>query len=198
MDARFLDRPRDRMLDAAVAGMRSSGLAGAGINQVIAASGAPKGSLYHYFPGGKLQLAREALERFGELRQQELQTVLAGDAPADQKIKRFFARAAKALTQEKFQYGCAVAGVALDLDQEAAELGPVCNTLMESWAQTIADALDPLPAARRRVLGRFTVTAFQGALVQARAARSAQPITEAGELVAALVRAQMDSGSNPE
>ena len=95
MNTRFLDHPRDRMIGAALDGMRASGLSGAGINQVIAASGAPKGSLYHYFPGGKLQLAREALERFGEQRQQELDIVMAGDGPADQKIKRIFARAAK-------------------------------------------------------------------------------------------------------
>ena len=44
MDARLLmDSPRDRMVEAAIEGMRASGLAGAGINQVIAASGAPKG-----------------------------------------------------------------------------------------------------------------------------------------------------------
>jgi len=191
MDARFLDHPRDRMVDAAIAGMRTSGLAGAGINQVIAASGAPKGSLYHYFPGGKLQLAREALERFGEQRQQELQTALAGDTAPDQKIKRLFARMAKGLVKEDFRYGCAVAGVALDLDQDAGELAPLCSGLMESWAQTIANSLEPLPAARRGVLGRFAVTAFQGALVQARAARTAQPVLEAGELVASLIRSEL-------
>ncbi len=191
MNSRFLDHPRDRMIGAAVAGMRASGLSGAGISQVIAASGAPKGSLYHYFPGGKLQLAREALERFGEQRRQELDTVLAGDAPADQKIKRFFARAAKGLALEDFRYGCAVAGVALDLDQEAGDLGILCNTLLESWAQTVAGALEPLPAARRHVLGRFAVSTFQGALVQVRAARNVQPVLEAGELLASLIRAEL-------
>ncbi len=191
MDSRFRDHPRDRMVDAAVAGMRSSGLAGAGVNQVVAASGAPKGSLYHYFPGGKLQLAREGLERFSEQRQQELQAALAGGAPADEKIRRLFARMAKRLAKEDFRFGCAVAGVALDLDQDAGELGPLCSGLMQSWAQTIADALKPLPAPRRRILGRFTVTAFQGALVQARASRNAQPVLEAGKLVATLVRAKL-------
>jgi hypothetical protein len=40
-------------------------------------------------------------------------------------------------------------------------------------------------------LGRFAVTAFQGALVQARAARTAQPVLEAGELVASLIRSEL-------
>ena len=192
MDARFLlDHPRDRMIDAAIVGMRVSGLAGAGINQVISASGAPKGSLYHYFPGGKLALAREALERFGAQRQAELETALAGEAPVDQKIKRLFARMAKGLAQEDFRYGCAVAGVSLDLDEDAAALGPVCAALLGNWTDTIAKALEPLPTARRRALARFVVTAFEGALVQARASRNAQPVLEAGEQLAALVRAHL-------
>jgi TetR/AcrR family transcriptional repressor of lmrAB and yxaGH operons len=191
MDARFLDSPRDRMVDAAIAGMRTCGLAGAGINQVIAASGAPKGSLYHYFPGGKLELAREALERFGETRQQELQTVLAGDGPPDQKIARLFKRAAKGMAQEDFRYGCAVAGVTLDLDEDSAALGPVCSGLLDSWTQTLAVLFEPLPTARRKALARFVITAFEGALVQARAARSTQPLLEAGELAGSLVRAEL-------
>jgi TetR/AcrR family transcriptional repressor of lmrAB and yxaGH operons len=192
MDARFLlDHPRDRMIDAAIAGMRVSGLAGAGINQVIAASGAPKGSLYHYFPGGKLALAQEALQQFGAQRQAELEVALTGDAPADQKIKRLFSRMAKGLVQEDFRYGCAVAAVALDLDEDAAALGPVCAALLEGWTSTIADALVPLPAARRKALARFVVTAFEGALVQARATHSAQPVLEAGEQMAILVRAHL-------
>src|SRR3954465_39815 len=106
MDARFLDHPRDRMVEAAVTGLRANGLAGAGINQVIAASGAPKGSLYHYFPGGKLQLAREALERFGEQRREELGAVLAGDAEPALKIRRLFRRAAKGMALDDYRLGC--------------------------------------------------------------------------------------------
>ena len=80
--------PRDRMVEAALAGLQASGLAGAGINQVVAASGAPKGSLYHYFPGGKSQLVREALVRFGDRRIAALERVFSRDEPADQKVRR--------------------------------------------------------------------------------------------------------------
>lgn len=191
MDARFLDHPRDRMVDAAIAGMRTCGLAGAGINQVIAASGAPKGSLYHYFPGGKLELAREALERFGEQRHEELRAALAGEGPPDQKIHRLFKRAARGLALEDYRYGCAVAGVTLDLDEDSALLGPVCSALLESWAEAIAVTFEPLPQVRRRVLARFVITIFEGALVQARAARSTQPMLEAGEFAASLVRVEI-------
>ena len=52
---------RDRMLETTIDLLRGWGLAGAGINDIVRESGAPKGSVYHHFPGGKLQLASEAL-----------------------------------------------------------------------------------------------------------------------------------------
>ena len=188
MDARLLmDSPRDRMVDAALEGLRASGLAGAGINQVVAASGAPKGSLYHYFPEGKLQLVREALERFGAQRREELRTVLAGEGEPALKIRRLFRRAAKAMAREEFRLGCAVAGVALDLDEAAEPLRPVLAAEIASWTALIADGLGPVRG--RDALARFILTAFEGALVQARAARGGAPLLEAGDQLAALVRA---------
>jgi TetR/AcrR family transcriptional repressor of lmrAB and yxaGH operons len=191
MDARLLmDSPRDRMVEAAIEGMRASGLAGAGINQVIAASGAPKGSLYHYFPRGKLQLAAEALERFGERQREQLAAALVGDAPADERLKRLFGRMAKGLAKDGYRRGCAVAAVSLDLQDDSQELAPVCAAQIAAWSETIAAALEPLPPARRKLLGRLVVTAFEGALVQARALRDPQPLLDAGEWVASTVRAE--------
>ncbi len=189
MDARLLmDSPRDRMVEAAIEGMRGSGLAGAGINQVIAASGAPKGSLYHYFPGGKLQLAQEALDRFGEERNAALAKAMAGDAAPADKITRLFAGMAKALARDKFRGGCAVAGVALDLQPDSEALAPVCAAQLDRWAATIAAGLAPLPPERRLAWARHVITSFEGALVQARAQRSAQPVLEAGEMLAGALR----------
>lgn len=95
------------------------------------------------------------------------------------------------MAQEDFRYGCAVAGVTLDLDEDSAALGPVCSGLLDSWTQTLAVLFEPLPTARRKALARFVITAFEGALVQARAARSTQPLLEAGELAGSLVRAEL-------
>ncbi|TWO70785.1 TetR/AcrR family transcriptional regulator [Caenimonas sedimenti] len=189
MDARLLmDSPRDRMVTAAIQGMRRNGLAGAGINQVVAASGAPKGSLYHYFPGGKNQLAQEALERFGEERRAALMKLVqgAGDAPA--RLRRLFASLAKSLEKEDYAFGCAVAGVALDLQADSAPLGAVCTAQLDLWTEALAPAFDPLPPARRQAWARLTITTFEGALMQARARRSREPLLEAGELLAEAVR----------
>ena len=54
------------MIAAAETLMREQGLAGAAINPVVKLSRAPIGSVYHHFPGGKTQLASEALRIHGE------------------------------------------------------------------------------------------------------------------------------------
>jgi TetR/AcrR family transcriptional regulator, lmrAB and yxaGH operons repressor len=52
------------MLTAAIDLIRGYGLSGAGINDLVRASGAPKGSVYHFFAGGKSQIASEALAAY--------------------------------------------------------------------------------------------------------------------------------------
>ena len=51
--ARAVSTTRERMIDATITLLRRSGLSGAGINEIVRESGAPKGSLYHFFPDGK-------------------------------------------------------------------------------------------------------------------------------------------------
>ena len=57
---------RNRIIQAAISLMRRSGLSGAGINEIVAESGAPKGSIYYFFPRGKQQIVSEALAVYAE------------------------------------------------------------------------------------------------------------------------------------
>ena len=57
---------RARMIEATIGLMRGSGLSGAGINEIVRESGAPKGSVYHFFPNGKVQIVSEALESYSK------------------------------------------------------------------------------------------------------------------------------------
>jgi TetR/AcrR family transcriptional repressor of lmrAB and yxaGH operons len=65
----------------------------------------------------------------------------------------------------------------------------VCAAQFEGWTDELAAGLADLPAERRRPWARLLITTLEGALVQARALRSQQPLLEAGELLAeALAR----------
>jgi TetR/AcrR family transcriptional regulator, lmrAB and yxaGH operons repressor len=53
---------RTRILQAALLLFRQRGYHGVGINDILIIAKAPKGSLYHHFPGGKDQMAVEVIE----------------------------------------------------------------------------------------------------------------------------------------
>ncbi|TGW02048.1 TetR/AcrR family transcriptional regulator, partial [Mesorhizobium sp. M2D.F.Ca.ET.145.01.1.1] len=50
---------RTRMIEATALLLRRRGYHGTSLNDILTASGAPRGSLYFHFPGGKDQLVIE-------------------------------------------------------------------------------------------------------------------------------------------
>src|SRR3954451_4795617 len=60
------DHPRERMIQSALILMGERGIEATSFSQVIEHSGAPRGSIYHHFPGGKAQLVEEATRYAGD------------------------------------------------------------------------------------------------------------------------------------
>jgi AcrR family transcriptional regulator len=54
------------MILSAAALLREYGASATSIDQVLAHSGAPRGSVYHHFPGGRTQLIDEAVALAGD------------------------------------------------------------------------------------------------------------------------------------
>ena len=76
------ERPaREAMLDSAITLFRERGVAATSLRDVVAHSGAPRGSIYHHFPGGKAQLAEEATQRAGDFIGALLSRLVAGEDP---------------------------------------------------------------------------------------------------------------------
>src|SRR2546423_15268766 len=58
---------RDRILDTTAELFRRHGYTGTGLKQIVAEANAPFGSIYHHFPGGKVQLGGEVIRRSGRM-----------------------------------------------------------------------------------------------------------------------------------
>ena len=180
-------RSRDRMLETAIDLMRGFGLAGAGINDIVRESGAPKGSVYHFFPGGKAQIAEEALAVYAERVRDFLAAALArGDSPPE-KVRALFDAFARRVREGGFRRSCAVGAVSLDLGSADLDgLQPQVAAIFSTWTDTIAAAFDLGSPARTRAFAGLLLTTIEGAYVRARAERSARPFTEAGDWLAGL------------
>jgi TetR/AcrR family transcriptional repressor of lmrAB and yxaGH operons len=177
------------MIDAAITLMRGSGLTGAGINEIVRASGAPKGSVYHFFPDGKVQLATEALGVYsGRVLAFIDQTLSSRDEPRA-KIEALFGAFAQRVKGGRFRQSCAVGTVSLDLDSELEALRVVLGDMLAEWQALIARHFAFDSARETRSFAGLIVTCIEGAYIRCRAEASSEPFVEAGRWLAQLVPA---------
>jgi TetR/AcrR family transcriptional regulator, lmrAB and yxaGH operons repressor len=180
---------RERMIEAAIALMRQSGLSGAGINEVVRESGAPKGSVYHFFPDGKLQLATEALAVHAERVQAFMvQALTSRRRPAD-RVKALFDAFARRIEEAEFRRSCPVGAVCLDLDPGIEHLQPMLGAMFSAWIDLVARHVDLGDARRSKSFAGLVLTAIEGAYVRCRAERSSRAFKEAGGWLSELAAA---------
>lgn len=173
------------MVVAALDLLRESGLSGAGINNVIAASGAPKGSLYHYFPRGKAELVTTALRHVEPDLVEGFRTAFGGDATVGSKIRRLFRAKAAGMKAEGFTQGCPVAAVTVDLDGGAGEIAQVCSGIFDACRDAVAEGLREVPAPERRGVADLILASLEGAMILVRAHASPRPLHDVAAALAA-------------
>src|SRR5580658_8619038 len=98
-----------RMIEQAALSLARKGLQGTSFSEVLAASGAPRGSLYHHFPGGKDELVLDAIDAAGTF----LLSALGErrGRPAAEIAEAFVAIWRFVLLRSEFAAGCAIAAV---------------------------------------------------------------------------------------
>ena len=182
--------PRERMIEAAITLMRRSGYSGVGINEVLAESGAPKGSMYHYFPDGKRQIAAEALATYAVRVVAFIDENLArGRSPAG-KVRALFEAFAQRLEAFEYRQSCAAGCVSLDLDPGLEPVRHAVRGAFDSYIATIASHFPGMGARRARSFGGFILTAIEGAYIRGRAEHAADAFRDAGDWVARLAEAE--------
>lgn len=178
---------RVRLLDAAEDMLREVGMAGTGIKDVVARSGAPIGSLYHYFPNGKAQLVGESLRIHADKSRRLMAHFFDGKRTAAGALRSLFNTAADGFERAGAGKGCALGAVALDLMPQDEALREICRSTFDDWAAIIAPRLPFSNQRARRAFAVTIVAALEGAFVLARAARSGDPFRDAGESLAAMM-----------
>lgn len=182
-----MSNSRDQMLDSAITLFRERGVAATSLRDVVAHSGAPRGSIYHHFPGGKAQLAEEATQRAGDFIGALLARLVTGDDP-DRAVGRFVDYWSGALTSSDYRDGCPVAAAALSEDDTDAARA-AAGVAFGQWESALSAALRErgLPAARSESLASLVVCSIEGALIVARARRSREPLRRVGAELRSLL-----------
>lgn len=176
---------KERFVETAARLMSRRGYAGVGLNEVIAKSGAPKGSLYYHFPGGKEQLAADAVawsvERFAATLQAEFAN--AG-APAEV-IGRVAEKIAGWMEASAFKDGSPITIVAVETGAFIEPLRLACNEGFRLWTDLLASQLRRAgkPPEEAADLALWAVASLEGACILARTQKSAAPLRRIGRLL---------------
>jgi TetR/AcrR family transcriptional regulator, lmrAB and yxaGH operons repressor len=168
------------------------GYHGTGLAQLLTESGAPKGSFYFHFPGGKEQLAVEAVEASSAT----VEALIAGAAQRAHDAPDVVHRAGRAiarwLEKSNFEDGCAVATLAAEAAGTSPALRDACEKAYANWRRLFADALRErgVAASAARELATLTVAAIEGATLIARTERRADALRTVTAVLEAQVRAR--------
>ncbi len=162
---------RHAIIAAAAALFRRRGYAATGINDIVEVSGAPKGSLYHYFPGGKDEIAEAALRFAGERVSATLRELSEGTSSAAALVKAYGALLEGWMRQSGFRDGCPLATTVLETAPDVPGPTRAGRAAFEAWRAVIERALakDGVPKAQARKLSGLVIAALEGALIVSRA-----------------------------
>ena len=185
------DRPprgavRARMVDGAVRLLATKGVEGTSFAEVLEATGSPRGSVYHHFPGGKPELLHAALDLASE------RGLAAMEATRGQPLKvvmeRFLALWRFVLERSHLTAGCAVVAVTVAADDD--DLLGHTGTIFQTWSELltelcVAGGMDVGPA---RKLSVTVIAATEGAVALCRAERSMEPFEDVETVLLSLVK----------
>ena len=180
-----------RMLMAAVRLFRRQGYERTSMLDVVRESGGPRGSLYHHFPGGKTDMAEQAIALATEAVLGWIRAANANTRSAGAFFEALGGGYARALEESGFEEGCPLATVALETSPTVPELSAACGAGLDAWVEAVAEALvaKGLPRRRAKDLGVLSVSAIEGALLLARTSGSTEPPRKVVRQLKAMVQA---------
>ena len=188
--------PRERMVRSAAQLIRRKGVSGTGMREIVTEADAPRGSLQHYFPGGKEELVSDALLWMGDVAARRIKRSLSELEPRTPSalLASIVETWRRDLTSERFSAGCPLVAAAADTAATSEQLRQVLRRAFDGWLEPLSGSLVDLgvPAERSGNLAVVIIAALEGAIILARIRRDLTPfdalVLELGPLLDAVTR----------
>ena len=181
---------RTKMLVSAAQVMRERGAAGVTIDEVLARSGAPRGSVYYHFPDGRNQILTEALRYSGDSITSMIDDAAGWGAKA--LLREFVEFWVRQLSDGNFTAGCPVVAAAIGSDDDDPKLSADAGVILGRWCTALTRAFvnDGFDDAGAASLAVTSIAALEGAIVLCRSTRTADPLRQVGDQLEFLVKAR--------
>lgn len=183
---------RAALIQSAVRLFRRQGYAGTGTKDILADSGAPRGSLYHYFPGGKEEIGAAAVEAAGAQVTGTLEDLAAQADSPGAFVAEYMGKLGEWLAVSGFRDGCPIATTLLETTPDSAAITRAGRQALADWRRTVEGVLQrhDWPEERLAATAATVLSAIEGALVLARVEGSVTPLQQTAD----ELRRMLDGG----
>lgn len=179
---------RERILAATNELFRRQGFNGTSLKQITVAAGAPMGSIYHFFPGGKDELAEAVIGSSGAAYQHLFELIADAAVDSADAITDFFDGAAVVLETTDFIGACPIGTVAREVASTNERLRSATERVFDSWIDAAASRFESsgLPRDAAGELAVTVVAALEGGFVLTRSARNSERLRAIGRQIRVL------------
>jgi TetR/AcrR family transcriptional repressor of lmrAB and yxaGH operons len=164
---------KDEMIEGALSLLAQHGLQATSFSEVLKHTEAPRGSIYHHFPGGKDELIAEALKLLEKRTIHNIQDLDSSDL--GHIVEGFLGLWRYLLATYNFSAGCSA--VAVTVATNSPELLKRSDGIFESWQEVLVKKFIEagLSTEQAADFAATLVAASEGAVVMARAAKNIEP-----------------------
>ncbi|GAA4938980.1 AcrR family transcriptional regulator [Nonomuraea thailandensis] len=180
---------RERIVRTTSLLMQRQGYEATGLKQISQEARATLGSVYHFFPGGKRELAVEAVRHGGAEFAEFLRAAFDREDDPAEAIAACARDLARDLRESGWLDGCPVTTTALESAGRVPELQQAAEEAYEQWRSLVRDKLTRSGFAEdvARDLAHSVINLLEGAELSAQVSRSEAPLEIAGRHLARLI-----------
>ena len=177
------------MVQAAFELFRQRGYHATAFSDVVKESGAPRGSIYFHFPGGKHELVEETIALAGDEIEKMVEAAARRADDPGSLVRSLGDIIATQLEESDYQRGCSIATMVLELAPQDEELSAAFDSVFGRWRTALVGQFEHMGVAPERaaILANLVMSAIEGALVLSRAARGAEPFKSTVDALTAIV-----------
>ncbi|MEU8924726.1 TetR/AcrR family transcriptional regulator [Kitasatospora sp. NPDC048545] len=180
---------RERIVRATSRLLQRQGYEGTGVKQISREAEATLGSVYHFFPGGKQELAAEAIRHGDEEFAVLLRAGLGSSPDPGEAVLVCTRMLARELRASDWQDGCPVSTTALETAGRAPEIERAVAAAYANWRAIVVDHLVAAGIGTQDAaeLAGTVICTLEGAELAARIACSEEPLLVSGKHLARLL-----------
>ena len=182
-------KPKELLIETASRLFKARGYCAVGLNDIIEASGVPKGSLYHYFPEGKEQLATAAIHNTKELVMEDIKRVFSGSPNPMDAFQAYVYELSKVFGEGGDPIGSPIGTIAGEKHSTSEPIRLACAATFKDWQAIYAEQFLAAGYSEQQASGLAIVFHAQteGGILLALTMKSGKPLEVIAEQIPFLL-----------